>query len=450
MNTASSESVFDAVDDGKLSGAQAQLIALCALIALLDGFDTQAIGFVAPVIAAEWALPLADFGLIFAVGLVGGLVGAISFGAIADRIGRRATLLITVTLFALGSLLTAIASNPTELVIYRAVTGLGLGGAMPSLIALTSEYSPKRMRTMLVTAMFCGFPLGAVIGAILSAPVIEMFGWTWVFIAGGALPLLLLPAIAFALPESLAWLHTHQRRDEANAILARMRKLPLPAAASSARDTRVRNDFIASLFGEGRAIGSLVLGATFFVSLLLSYLLVSWLPSIAVEAGLTVRMGVISAAVLNLSGVVGSLIIGLLSDRAGAFRIVGAGYVLGALSIVALVNLGGVGAGVMQFAAIAGLLCIGAQMCLVSVAAQFYPAAVRGAGVGWCMGIGRFGAIAGPLIGATLVASEGASAMFLLVAGLSGLAGLGVIAMSLIYRTPSSPTAPSAQTAPSS
>ncbi len=442
MSPGTSAAVFDAVDDGKISVLQAWLITLCAFIAMLDGFDTQAIGFVAPVIAVEWSLPLSEFGVIFAIGLFGGLVGAVAFGAIADQIGRRWTLLITVALFAIGSLLTALATSVPELITYRLLTGVGLGGALPSLIALTSEYAPKRMRTMLVAAMFCGFPLGAVVGAILSAPVIENFGWTGVFIAGGVLPLALLPLIAFALPESLAWLVKTKRRAKAEAIVASMKKVALPLDVSVDTSAPLNGNFASSVFGQGRGVGSILLALIFIISLLLSYLLVSWLPSIAVEAGLPVRTGVLAAAALNLSGIVGSLLIGTISDRVGAFWIVGVGYILGATGIVALVSLGQSGANVFQFSFIAGLFCIGAQMCLVSVAAQFYPPEVRGAGAGWCMGMGRIGAIAGPLVGATMVTTQSADSMFILVAALSASAGLGVVLMGVIYRksSPSGPT----------
>lgn len=419
-------------DDGRLSGYQIVVIALCAIIAMLDGFDTQAIGFVAPVIAADWGLPLAGFGPIFAIGLLGGLLGAVLFGLVADRKGRRVTLLATVALFALGSLLTALAHTPFELGLFRFVTGLGLGGAMPSIIALTSEYAPARMRNTLVSAMFCGFPFGAVVGALVSTPLIEHFGWMSVFLLGGIVPLILLPVLAVRIPESLGWLVALGDHARVDAILARMGKTAArtgpEAAAAPPRSS------IAALFVGGRAFGTVLLAMVFFVSLLIVYLMVSWVPGIAVQAGHSVRFGVLSAGVLNLTGIVGSLTIGALSDRKGAYRVVGIAYGLGALAIAALALAAAPGTTILLFCVLAGFFCIGSQMCAVSIASQFYPVELRGAGVGWAMGMGRFGAIAGPLIGATLISADGAARLFALVAILSAVAGAGILVMGVVVR----------------
>jgi len=420
-------------DDDTLSRYQIVVITLCAIIALLDGFDTQAIGFVAPVIAADWGQSLAGFGPIFAVGLLGGLLGAILFGLVADRKGRRVTLLTTVALFALGSLLTALAHTPSELGLFRFLTGLGLGGAMPSIIALTSEYAPARMRNTLVSAMFCGFPLGAVVGALVSTSLIAQFGWMSVFLLGGIIPMVLLPVLTWKIPESLGWLAARGDHVRIDAILARMGQTRVrtePVVGEPAP----RKSSIAALFVGGRAFGTILLAMVFFVSLLIVYLMVSWIPGIAVQAGHSVGFGVLSAGVLNLAGIIGSLTIGALSDRMGAYRIVGIAYVLGALAIIALALLAAPGATILPFCVLAGFFCIGSQMCAVSIASQFYPVELRGAGVGWAMGMGRFGAIAGPLIGATLISADGAQRLFTLVAILSAVAGIGILAMGGVVR----------------
>jgi AAHS family 4-hydroxybenzoate transporter-like MFS transporter len=421
-------------DDGRLSGYQIIVIILCATIAVLDGFDTQAVGFVAPVIAGDWGLPLADFGTIFAVGLLGGLLGAVLFGMIADRKGRRLTLIVTVALFALGSLLTALARTSLELGLFRFGTGLGLGGAMPSIIALTSEYSPARLRNTLITAMFCGFPLGAVVGALVSTPLIERFGWESVFLLGGIVPLTLLPALALWIPESIGWLIGRGDHVRVDAILARIGKAPARIEPGPAGETSPPRSSIAGLFAGGRAFGTLLLALVFFVSLLIVYLMVSWVPGIAVQAGHSVRFGVLSAGVLNLTGIAGSLTIGRLSDRRGAYRVVGSAYLLGALAIAVLALAAAPGTTILIFCILAGFFCIGSQMCAVSIASQFYPVDLRGTGVGWSMGMGRFGAIAGPLIGATLVGANGAEKLFELVAALSAVAGIGILVMGLVVR----------------
>jgi AAHS family 4-hydroxybenzoate transporter-like MFS transporter len=438
MQAAPGAALIDLVDDGRLSFAQARVIALCAIIALLDGFDTQAIGFVAPVISAQWNVPVAGFGPVFALGLFGGLLGAILFGSVADSFGRRFTLLVTVTVFAAGSLATALATSLTDLTIYRFATGVGLGGAMPSIIALASEYAPPRLRTTLVAAMFCGFPLGAVLGAIVSAQLMGRYGWTSVFLAGGMLPLLLLPVLVLRLPESVGWLLAHGQRAKADRVLAGMSKQPLPADAHARLETPPKASF-ASLFMQGRAAGSLLLALIFFISLLLVYLLVSWVPAMAVAAGHSQRAGVIAAALLNFSGIIGSIAIGVIGDRRGTYGTVGSAYVLGALGVGAIALSGAVGGGIFAFCAVAGLFCIGAQVCAVSIASQYYPLEARGTGIGWSMGAGRLGAICGPLIGATLIGSGASAGLYWLVAWLSAGAGAAVLVMGLLYTAKARP-----------
>jgi AAHS family 4-hydroxybenzoate transporter-like MFS transporter len=423
----------DYLGDGPIAFAQIRVIVLCALIALLDGFDTQVIGFVAPVIAAEWNLPVALFGPVFAVGLLGGLLGAVVFGFLADRMGRRVTLLATVALFAIGSLFTFTARTPFELGSWRFITGMGLGGAMPSVIALAAEYAPAGRRNTLVTAMFCGFPLGAVVGALASVPLMEMHGWKAVFLAGGVAPLILLLVLIMWLPESISWLMTNGKQEEANIILARMGKAK-PVLFQN-REPSPRPS-LGNLFRGKLAIGTVLLGLIFFVSLLLVFLLVSWIPTFAVQAGYSVRVGTMAAAVLNLTGICGSLTIGALSDRKGACRVVGATYALGAALISVLAVVSSPAGAIFPFCVIAGFFCIGSQMCAVSIASQFYPVAMRGTGLGWTMGMGRFGSIAGPLIGATMV-SGGAGSLFWVVAGLSGGAAVGIFLMGLLTQVPS-------------
>jgi MFS transporter, AAHS family, 4-hydroxybenzoate transporter len=417
-------------DNGQFGMYQRFIVIICALIAMLDGFDTQAIGFVAPAIASDWGVPVATFGIVFAIGLVGGLLGAVAFGNIADRIGRRRTLIATVTLFAIGSLATTGMTSLMGLATCRFVTSLGLGGAMPSIIALTSEYLPARIRGTMVAAMFCGFPLGAVVGAIVSAQIVGPYGWQSVFIVGGMLPLLLVPLLVRSIPESIQWLASRNRFEEIDAILLLMKKTtffdraPAISAASEAKAS------LAGLFREGRALGSLMLAAIFFFSLLLVFLLVSWIPALAVQSGYTLQSGVLAAAMLNLTGIAGGLTFGRLSDRFGTFAVVGAAYCTGGIGVALLALTGLASMSIFAFAAIAGVFCIGTQLCAVSIAAEYYPAPLRATGLGWAMGTGRIGGIVGPLIGSMLLSGmHPADQFYWLVAAISGAAGIAVLTM---------------------
>lgn len=411
----------------RLGGLRLRVIGLCALVALLDGFDTQSIGFVAPVMAREWDVPVALFGPIFALGLLGGLFGAVGCGVGADRFGRRVILLITLATFAVGSLLTALATTMPQLAAIRFVTSVGLGGALPSVIALTSEYAPARLRRTLVTLMFCGFPLGAALGAVTSAQLIDRLGWQSVFIAGGIAPILLFPVIYFALPESIAWLAANGRDEAAARLIARTGPLAPVMAPSAKPKSEVRISPL-ELFRHGRALGSLLLGVLFFTSLLLVYLLVSWIPTIAVGAGYSVREGVIAAAVVNFTAILGSLLISYTSDRRG-IGMIAAAYLGGAAGLAILAALVPPSQALFLYCAVAGFFCIGAQLCVTAIPSTYYPVGIRSTGIGWCMGIGRVGAIAGPLFGSLLVGGDGAGTLFAIIAGLS--VGAGVLIASI-------------------
>jgi AAHS family 4-hydroxybenzoate transporter-like MFS transporter len=424
----SSQSLDQLIDDHGFSRFQVFTILICTVVCLLDGFDTQCVAFVAPVIARQWGLPVAAFGPIFAAGLAGGLVGGAVLGRLADRYGRRPILLTAVFVMALGSLITPMSATALELIVCRLVTGFGLGAAMPAIIALTSEYAPKRWRTTAVTAMFCSFPIGAVLGAIAGGPSIAHFGWQVVFLAGGALPLLMIPVIAVYAPESIAWLADRGDVARTSRIVERLGRLAAwngslarPAALKAERAS------VFDIMADGRGPVTLLLGTAFFLSLLLVYLLVNWLPSLAVSAGKTVTQGALTAAALNMSGVIGSLIFAQIGDRKGAHLAIALAYGLGAILILALAGLADVGRAVFLFSVLAGFFCVAGQMCLIAVATVIYPVELRGSSVGVLMAVGRLGAIAGPIVGGLLIGGEQpGQRLAWVVAGASLLAGAAV------------------------
>src|ERR1700750_2714529 len=198
--------VVEFIDQQPVGGFQIKLLLTCAAVLFLDGFDTQAIGYVAPALAKEWGLTKAALGPVFSAGLFGLMIGALTLGPLADRIGRKKIIVASTLAFGLGTLATAFIQDVNTLLAIRFLTGLGLGGAMPNTIALTSEFNPRRRRATMVMIMFSGFSIGAALGGLLAAALIPQFGWRSVFIVGGVAPLLLAPILAVKLPESVRFL----------------------------------------------------------------------------------------------------------------------------------------------------------------------------------------------------------------------------------------------------
>jgi AAHS family 4-hydroxybenzoate transporter-like MFS transporter len=441
MRLAETIDLPDASGASRLSGFQVTTFLLCAFVAMIDGFDTQAIALAAPQIAGTWLVEPAMFGGVFASGLLGALVGALIFGVAADRLGRKPGLLVAILLFSLVTLATPFTHNLAELTLVRFVTGIGLGGALPGVIAVTSEYSPTHRRATIVSLMFCGFPLGAVAGGLLAANLIPTHGWPVLFYIGGVVPLLLLPAIAVFVPESVRFLALRGRHDEAGKILRRMNGLEgwdreTPGASTDGAGS------IPALFKGGRALGTLILSVTFLLSLMLAYFLVNWLPLLAQQAGVGMKNAVLGVAALNLGAIFWCLIIGRLADRQGPALPIGCAYAAGGAAIAMIGQSAESGALLLTLCFVAGALSIGAQMCVVALGAIFYDTAMRATGIGWMMGTGRIGAILGPILGGVLIArGVPASSLFVIAGGISLLAALGAFAMGWFVLRPSAPRA---------
>ncbi|MFW7354921.1 MAG: MFS transporter [Brucella sp.] len=407
MSTAeeTSVNVSRVIDTSTIKPFHALVIGLCALIAILDGFDTQAIAFVAPSIAEEWKIGMSSFGPVFSAGLVGLTFGAVLFSPLADKFGRRSIILASVLIFGSFGFLTAFASSITELLVLRFLTGIGLGAAMPNLIALTAEYSPAKTRNLCVTLMFCGFPLGAVIGGVISNYLIAAYDWHHVFYVGGALPVLLLP-ILWRLPESPRFLVTKGGAgDKLAKILARLddQSQYSPASRYFLSEERQVAGSVASLFAGGRAPGTLMLWVAFFCNLLVMYFLINWLPSVLRQAGHPLNRAIMATVLFNMGGVLGGVAIGYLIDRWGAYKVLITAYLAGSLATIIL---GAVALDINMLMAIvfcAGVGLMGGQLGLNALAAGFYPTHSRSTGVGWALGFGRVGSIIGPLVGGYLL-----------------------------------------------
>lgn len=428
MKQAHAVEITAAIERARFGRYQLLVTVLCALVAMLDGFDTQAIAYVAPVIAEQWHASVAGFGPIFGAGLAGLTVGAFVLSPAADRFGRRGVILLSMLMFALFSLATARVGTMHGLLVYRFLTGLGLGGAMPNIIALTAEYAPARLRATLVTVMFCGFPFGSTVGGLISAPLIHGWGWPAVFVAGGVAPLVLLVVLALLLPESLRYLVARgASAARVHGVLSRIDPGAEPAASYVLNEPAESGPPVARLFQEGRARTTLLLWVAFFMNLLVMYFLVNWLPSLLRAGGLPIRVAILSTAVLNLGGVAGAILLGRMIDRLNPHLVLGSAYAASAGFIV-LVALGASDLRVLMPALFcAGFGVVGAQIGMNALAAGVYPTAVRSTGVGWALGVGRIGSIIGPVAGGMLLAAGWGAASVMMTAVLPALLAAGAV-----------------------
>lgn len=392
--------------DRKLSPLQIWTVVLCFLIVGIDGFDTGAIGFIAPALRTEWQVTAGQIAPLFGAGLFGLVAGSFIFGPLADRIGRKYSLLLTVLFFGLASLASAWAADILQLTILRFLTGVGLGGAMPNAITLTSEYCPDSRRSFLTTAMYCGFILGSALGGLAAAQFIDTYGWRSILLFGGIVPLAMLPFLWFWLPESARFLVL--KRAPAEEVAAILHKIAPEADLKDAEFSGVKpaeGSPVRQLFAPSELRGTILLWATYFMSLMVYYLLASWLPTVINSAGMSLKEASYFAMMLQVGGSVGAIVIGLMMDRTEPHYVLGAFYI-GAAVFIAMIGIA-TGSAVLLALAVfgAGLCLAGSQIGLHALAAGFYPTANRATGVAWANGIGRMGSVLGSMIGGVLLNS---------------------------------------------
>ena len=403
------KSVFnlgDFINEQRVGAFQVLVAVICFLIVAIDGFDTASIGFLAPAIGTEWNLTALQLAPLFGAGLFGLMIGAFVFGPLADRLGRRTVLLFCVSFFGVACLTSATADSLWTLAFLRFLTGLGIGGALPNSVTLTSEYCPERHRLFMVTMMFCGFTIGSALGGLASAQMVSSYGWRSVLVLGGALPLVLLPLMALRLPESVRFLVTSGKdprriaavlkridaqRDFANLHIELPHKKPggLP---------------LGHLFRRDLIAGTLMLWLTFFMSLLIIYLLSSWLPTVLRSTGVSLKTASLVTMMFQVGGTSGAILLGWLMDRFNPHFVLAGSYAAAGLFIAA----------VGTFTAspwLVGLMVFGAGFCISgsqtganALSASFYPTDCRATGVSWANGVGRAGSVVGSMFGGAMLA----------------------------------------------
>jgi AAHS family 4-hydroxybenzoate transporter-like MFS transporter len=401
--------VSEIIDQRPVSGFQARTMLLCGTVLVLDGFATQSIGFLAPSMAESLHLSIHTFGTVFAAALIGLMIASMAAGLIADRVGRKVPIIVATLMFGAFSIATGRATTFDQLIAFRFLAGLGFGGAIPNVVALTAEYAPKRLQQTLITILFASMPLGALLGGLVSSVMLPRWGWRSVFYVGGALPLVVGVVLIKALPESLRFLTASGRnRESMKRIVAEIApelKDGAFDASPQKEDKPLPGARVLQLFSQGRAVGTVLLWIPFFMNLLMLYFIVNWLPALMHRTHMPVSAGVFGVAVFSLGGIVGSLLQGRAMSAWGGFTVLLSEFVL---SLLLISSLGLIAAFplIMLVTFLCGCFIQGAQAGLNALAATFYPTSMRSTGVGWALGIGRLGSIVGPLLGGILIAHE--------------------------------------------
>jgi AAHS family 4-hydroxybenzoate transporter-like MFS transporter len=395
------------INANPLSRYQWRVVILCFLIVFLDGLDTAAMGFIAPALSQEWGINRASLGPVMSAALIGMVFGALGSGPLADRFGRKGVLVGAVAVFGVFSLASAYSGNVDQLLVLRFLTGLGLGAGMPNATTLLSEYTPERFKSLLVTSMFCGFNLGMAGGGFISAKLIPAYGWHALLLLGGVLPLLLAVVLVIWLPESARFLVVRNRGVE------KIRRVLLPIQPSVVAQagsfsvpeqaTVKAANMLAVIFSGTYKAGTLLLWLTYFMGLVIVYLLTSWLPTLMRDSGASMEQAAFIGALFQFGGVLSAVGVGWAMDKFNPHKVIGIFYLLAGVFAYAVgQSLGNITL-LATLVLVAGMCINGAQSAMPSLAARFYPTQGRATGVSWMLGIGRFGAILGAWMGATLL-----------------------------------------------
>jgi len=441
MNTAHTLDVRQHINGRKMSGYQWLLLFLCFLIVTTDGMDVAIMGFLAPGITKEWGISKAAFGGVMSAAPIGLAIGALLIGPLSDRYGRKRLLMTAVAWFGACSVLCAFADNVYELSILRFLTGLGLGAAMPNTTTLLSEYVPEKSRSMLLAIMFTGFNLGSALVGFGAAAILPDYGWRMVLVIGGAIPLACLPFYIWLVPESVRFLVVNKA--PAERIVKTLHRV-----VGAGPDVTVHTQFTISeqkvessakaktlLSSSFRGI-TVSLWVTYFMGLMVIYLLSGWLPTLIKDAGLPIERAANITALFQLGGTVGALAVGYLMDRVTPNKVIASAYVAGAAFILMLSSSSVEATMFPVFVLLAGFCMSGAQTGLNAFAPQCYPTVVRATGVSWMQGIGRFGSIFGSAAGGILLSlGWGFGAVMAILAIPATIAALSIVFTRFAART---------------
>ena len=391
-------------DEARFNSFHRLVLFWCTLIIVCDGYDLAVAGIALPSIMKEMGVSSTNAGFMVSSALFGMMFGAIFLGTIADRIGRKRAIVICVAMFSVFTAAAGLTHDPVTFSVMRFLAGLGIGGVMPNVVAQMTEYSPRKIRSTMVTLMFSGYAVGGMLAALLGKGLLETYGWSSVFLAAG-LPVLLIPFILKSMPESIPFLIKSNRLDQLQALASRLDPDYRPHADDRyalARQDKAASTPIGQLFQEGRGFSTVMFWIAFFMCLFMVYALSSWLTKLMAGAGYSLGSALTFVLVLNFGAMIGAVGGGWLADRFHIKYVLVGMYALAAVSITLL------GYSVptellFLLVGLTGASTIGTQIVTYAYVGQYYPTAVRSTGIGWASGVGRSGAILAPIVIGTLV-----------------------------------------------
>jgi len=437
--------VSDVIDQAPLSRFLVRTIVLCALVSMLDGFDITAMAVVMPRVSREWGIAASVLGPVLSATFAGILVGTTVFGVLGDRIGRRVVLISAFSLAGAMSLLSSLAESVTQLLILRFATGLGIGGALPNVVALTAECVPSSKRVSLVTLMYAGVPVGGSIVGFLAPYLIDAYGWQSVFVVGGVFPLAICVLLYIWLPESPRFLVLQGKHPER---VGRLLHKINPAYAylpdhEFIVDKALTRSSVKSLFTEGRGPLTLLVWVIAFSSYFGFYMLSSWLPTIFTNAKWPPAIALQTVSIFTLGSIFGGLILSWLMDRSRTFVVLGLGYFTAGALAMTVGSVTGPIPQMMALVVLAGMAYGGSQLCLVAVISNIYPTISRATGVGWALTAGRLGAVISPMVaGLAITAEWRISSLFALAAVPAVIAAFSSILTSMCLHGRETTTTP--------
>ena len=420
----------EVIANSKFNRFHLSLLLWSFLIIAFDGYDLVVYGTVVPMLIEEWNLTSVEAGAMGSYGLFGMMFGAIFFGTLADRIGRKKVIVLTVILFSLFTLLCGFADTPTMFSTFRFLAGLGLGGIMPNVIALLTDYSPKSMKSMLVSIVLCGYSVGGILAPLLGIYLMPQFGWESIFWVAG-LPLLALPLMYKKMPETASHLIRTGNKKELFAILAKVS----PGSVFNDNDEILELEKadskvpLVGLFKDKRGFSTVMFWIAFFSCLLMVYGLNTWLPKLMMDAGYGLNSSLGFLIALQGGAIVGTLIIARLCDKYGAKKMLVPMYASGAV-VLTLLGFGGNIIVIYILVAIAGAATIGAQNIVQAYVSQYYPAYIRSTALGTASGIGRIGGMLGPILGGFLLSISLPIQMNFIAFAIPGL--IAAVALALV------------------